>query len=153
MNWYKQQKKKNNGAGILFLNSGMVLLGLRNKNINNANTWSIPGGKISKKDKSFWDTARRECIEEVGFFPEFFKKNCVLSNKNDQGRIYITYVINVDDNFKDLLNSNFKKNDEFEKISWFDLYDLPKNIHPKTNLVIDKYRSTVCRPKSSVYRV
>ena len=129
------------GAGILFLNSNKILLGLRSEKVGNPGTWSVPGGKISKNDRGFWDAAARETVEELGFFPSNYSKKSVIRNKNKQGRRYVTFVLEVDDEFAESCKDKFTRNNEFDEIEWFELDSLPVKLHPKTRLVIEKHRS------------
>lgn len=141
MNWYKTQiaqQKKKDGAGILFVHGDKILLGKRSENVSNPGTWSVPGGKISKNDKSFWETAMRETIEEIGAMPENFVRKRVIKNENSSGRQFITYVLEVDEDFTEFFTSN----DEFDELGWFSLTDLPEPMHSKTLRVIEEYRST-----------
>jgi len=144
MNWYNTHKKnkKKNAAGILFLCSGKILLGLRSQSVSNSGTWAVPGGKVSKMDANYWETASRETIEELGFMPNDYSKKSVLKNKNSSGRTFTTFVLEVSEDFIEQSQNDFVKNDEFDEIQWFSLDDLPDNMHRKTLLVINKLRST-----------
>ena len=143
MNYYKEKNnRKDNGAGILFISNGRILLGLRGKKIDYPNTWSVPGGNILRNDQSFWHAARRETQEEVGFFPSDFLNKSVLRNTNRSGREYVTFVVEIEKSSMKELLRKFKPNDEFSELRSFKLTSLPNNIHSKTKLVLEKYRSS-----------
>ena len=55
----------NIACGIMYDNSGKILMGLRKENGPNPNYWEFPGGKIDTGE-SAEDALRREIIEELG---------------------------------------------------------------------------------------
>ncbi len=143
MNWYMKQKnnkKKKDAAGILFVCSGEILLGLRSQNVNNSGTWAVPGGKQSKSDEDFWATAQSETIEEIGCMPEDFALIRRIKNINKKsGRAFVTFVLEVTDEFKKSVVASFSANDEFTDLQWFSLYNLPDHMHEKTLKVVKRY--------------
>ena len=133
---------KNNSGGVFFYakNTERFLFLLRNdsKNIGN---WGIPGGKIEDGETLF-EGIKRECIEEISFFPEQAKLIPIQKFVNNQFT-YHTFFCNIDDEFMPVLN------DEHVGYCWVDSKHYPKPLHPglfntvNFDIVQDKLQSLI----------
>lgn len=109
------------GAGILLVakDTGRVLLALRSTEVNEPNTWGVPGGEIEPGENPA-KAARREAAEELGV-----------------GRLKLipAYVFEAEDfkyyNFIGIVPSEFEPilNWETQRVEWFDVDDLPSPLH------------------------
>jgi len=133
---------KNNSGGVFFYakNTERFLFLLRNdsKNIGN---WGIPGGKIEDGETLF-EGIKRECIEEISFFPEQAKLIPIQKFVNNQFT-YHTFFCNIDDEFMPILN------EEHVGYCWVDSKHYPKPLHPglfntvNFDIVQDKLQSLI----------
>ena len=119
-------EKKKIGAGILMvdLSSGKILLGRRDLNSSNPNTWSIFGGTYDEKDGHPKETAKREFREETKIDIPYQISTVPIHIYNDNQITFYTYA--------GLVNSQFqvKLSDESLGYGWFELDTLPKNLLP-----------------------
>lgn len=112
----------NQGAGILLIarDTGRLLLVLRSPEVNEPNTWGLPGGAIDVGENPA-GAARREAREEVGFkgklqlYPAY-----VFSSKNFR---YHNFIGAIDREFEPSLDW------ENSGAGWFEISDLPSPLH------------------------
>lgn len=112
----------NTSAGIFFYatDTGRYLYLLRNDPKNN--TWGIPGGKI-EKDETLLEGLVRECVEEIGVFPEGSRLIPIQKFVNNTF-VYHTFFCEVTKEFTPLLN------DEHLGYAWVTNGQYPKPLHP-----------------------
>ena len=114
-----------NAVGVWFysVTTNRYLYLLRNDD-RHPGTWGLPGGKCHR-DETLMETIRRECIEELGFWPEEIKLVPIEKFTSDNGHFnYHTFLIAVDEEFVPILNS------EHRGYCWVELEDHPKPLHP-----------------------
>lgn len=107
-------------AGIFFYteNTKRFLYLLRSDNKN----WGIPGGKI-EEGETLLEGLTRECIEEIGFFPNQAKLVPIQKFVNNTF-VYHTFFCTVLDEFVPSLNN------EHNGYAWIDYGYSPKPMHP-----------------------
>jgi 8-oxo-dGTP pyrophosphatase MutT (NUDIX family) len=84
-------------------------------------SWSIPGGKV-KKQETLFDTIKRECTEEIGFFDPKYKVIPIQKFVNNNF-IYHTFFCGVDREFIPRLNH------EHTGYAWVGSGLYPKPLH------------------------
>lgn len=113
----------NTSAGIFFYSNTtqrfLYLLRTDNKNPGN---WGIPGGKI-EKDETLLEGVERECLEEIGFFPQEPKLVPIQKFTNNTF-VYHTFFCEVPYEFIPTLN------DEHCGYAWVGDNQYPKPLHP-----------------------
>ncbi len=109
-------------AGIFFYakSTDRFLYLLRNSN-KGAYDWSIPGGKIEKKE-SLFDGLKRECMEEMEFSIDKMKLIPIQKFVN-ASFVYHTFFASVDDEFIPVLN------DEHIGYAWVGDSQYPRPLH------------------------
>lgn len=112
---------KNTSAGIFFYSSKThrFLYLLRN---DNNHAWGVPGGKI-EKDESLFEGLERECIEEIGYFPDNAKLVPIQKFVNNSFT-YHTFFCAIEDEFIPILNN------EHIGYAWVGNDQHPKPMHP-----------------------
>lgn len=110
-------------AGFLFRFQNSVLLLKR----ADGDVWGFPGGHIEPNETPL-EAAKRECAEEMGAYPEGSIKWTVRQRANDVEYTSIYSVLDAP--FVPVLN------DEHLEYGWFDLSELPENIHEGISDVI-----------------
>lgn len=112
-----------NSAGVFFYcrKTERFLYLLRNEKSNN-NSWGIPGGKIEEEETLF-EGIERECIEEIGFFPNQAKLIPIQKFVNNNFT-YHTFFCEVQDEFIPVLNQ------EHCGYAWVGEDQYPKPLHP-----------------------
>ena len=116
------------GAGIaLFIHNGdgyEILLGKRKYNPDK-NKWSIPGGEVEERDKSFLDCAKREFQEELSYNFDNIKTTLVTTVSIHIPKYrWKTFCFLTDDTF--FYDAN--KIHEFSELKYIPLNEL-KNYH------------------------
>ena len=110
-------------AGIFFYcratNRFLYLLRTDNKNPGN---WGIPGGKI-ENDETIIEGLERECIEELGMWPNNTKLIPIQKFVN-KTFTYYTFFCEVSNEFIPILN------DEHCGYAWVGENQYPKPLHP-----------------------
>lgn len=87
-------------------------------------SWGLPGGKV-ESGESLMDAIRRECEEEIGFFPEYLTLVPLEKFTSADGHFaYNTFFICVDREFMPDLN------DEHLGYAWIDSMTWPRPMHP-----------------------
>jgi 8-oxo-dGTP pyrophosphatase MutT (NUDIX family) len=90
----------------------------------NPNTWGLPGGKC-ESGETLMDTIQRECVEELGVFPEYTRLVPLDYFTSEDGAFcYHTFFCCVDTEFQPTLNS------EHIGYAWIDSKTYPKPMHP-----------------------
>lgn len=112
-------------VGVWFRSSatGRFLYLLRN-DVKHPCTWGLPGGKI-EAGETLLGGMERECIEELGFFPEY--KRLIPLEKftsADESFSYHTWVCIIDEEFVPVLNH------EHIGYAWIDSGTFPRPMHP-----------------------
>lgn len=88
------------------------------------NTWGLPGGKC-ETGETLLDTIRRECMEELGMFPEYLRLVPLDQfTSTDNAFCYHTFFCCVPSEFQPKLNS------EHLGYAWIDTTAWPKPMHP-----------------------
>lgn len=86
--------------------------------------WGLPGGKC-EPGESLMDAIRRECEEEIGFFPEYLKLVPLEKfTSADEKFAYHTFFVCVGQEFVPMLNN------EHLGYAWIDSLAWPKPMHP-----------------------
>jgi 8-oxo-dGTP pyrophosphatase MutT (NUDIX family) len=116
-------KSENKAAGVFFysLNTNRFLFLLRNDEKNTGN-WGIPGGKL-EKNETLREGLKRECLEELNYFPVDAKLIPIQKFVNNTFT-YHTFFCKVTDEFIPTLN------DEHLGYCWVDVNYYPKPLHP-----------------------
>lgn len=108
------------GAGVIFQFENQILLGLRSKDVNEPNTWGIIGGMI-EDGESPKQAAKREVREEASVYGNYPLK--LLYIYKDKSFSYYDFLVIVKEKFVP------KPSYEMVKFKWFELNNLPKNLH------------------------
>lgn len=112
---------KNTSAGIFFYSTNTKrFLYLLRSDANYA--WGVPGGKI-EKDETLLEGLKRECMEEIGFFPNDAKLVPIQKFVNNNFT-YHTFFCAVNEEFIPLLNQ------EHVGYAWVGDDQHPKPMHP-----------------------
>jgi 8-oxo-dGTP pyrophosphatase MutT (NUDIX family) len=114
-----------NAVGVWFysVSTDRYLYLLRNDD-RNPGTWGLPGGK-SKSNETLMETIRRECIEELGFWPQEIKLVPIEKFTSPDERFhYHTFFCSVSDEFVPTLN------EEHLGYAWIDSHTWPRPLHP-----------------------
>jgi 8-oxo-dGTP pyrophosphatase MutT (NUDIX family) len=110
-------------AGVLFVTPQNDALFLRRTDMgDHGGEWSIPAGK-AEQDEEPADTARRECLEEIGMLPSW-QLAPLHRETSDEGVDFSTFGAGVKDRFDPVLN------DEHDEYVWAPLSDPPQPLHP-----------------------
>ena len=114
---------KNTSAGVFFYskNTNRFLYLLRTDHKNPGN-WGIPGGKI-ENDETIIEGLERECIEELGMWPNNAKLIPIQKFVN-KTFIYYTFFCEVEVEFIPILNN------EHCGYAWVGENQYPKPLHP-----------------------
>jgi hypothetical protein len=137
------------GAGIMFFCENQILLLLRSPAVEEPGTWGIPGGSVAgegwfestahtKVDLDidvFWNGALGETREELGSVPTSIEPFDHVIFK-EGGFIYVTFLVRISPLQKDRWDFTF--NWENTDADWFDIDDLPDDLHFGVQYVINK---------------
>jgi len=129
------------GVGVMILEEGNILLGLRNPDKEKASselqgqgTWTMPGGKVDFHEKLI-DAAIRELKEETDLDAKTLEVLCINDDFSETAH-YVTV------GFIATQYSGEVKAMEPEAIlrwEWFSFDNLPENIYPPSKKCIEKY--------------
>ncbi len=112
---------KNTSAGIFFYCTiTKRFLYLLRSDANYA--WGVPGGKI-EKEETLLEGLERECLEEIGYFPDNAKLVPIQKFVNNSFT-YHTFFCAIDNEFVPHLN------DEHVGYAWIGDGQHPKPMHP-----------------------
>jgi len=114
-----------NAVGVWFysIDTQRYLYLLRN-DPRHPGTWGLPGGKI-ESGETLIDAMNRECIEEIGFVPDYLKLVPLEKfTSADQGFVYHTFFCSIETEFTPKLN------DEHIGWAWINSGSWPKPMHP-----------------------
>jgi len=113
----------NVSAGIFFYskNSKRFLYLLRT-DAKNPGNWGIPGGKI-ENDETLLDGLQRECVEEIGYWPDIPKLVPIQKFVNN-AFTYHTFFSQIEEEFIPILNK------EHCGYAWVGESQYPKPLHP-----------------------
>jgi 8-oxo-dGTP pyrophosphatase MutT (NUDIX family)/outer membrane biosynthesis protein TonB len=129
-----------NAAGVLFLTVDKKALFLqRSAESDMPGIWAFPGGKIEEGETPE-QAAERECIEEIGKFPEgkLIKHTRRIAHQlgDEHNQSYdvdfTTYLMCIEKEFKPKLN------DEHTAYVWAPVNTPPQPIHPGVGIAISK---------------
>ena len=121
MNEHKQRKPIN-AVGVLFYtqDTRRNLYLLRNSKICE---WGLPGGKV-ERGESLRVALERECMEEIGYWPENAKLFPIECYSSPDGKFsYHTFFCPIEQEFLPKLN------DEHIAYSWCNYAAWPKPLH------------------------
>jgi 8-oxo-dGTP pyrophosphatase MutT (NUDIX family) len=138
-------------GAFVFSKDGKLLLGLMGLNSGGAyaGMWVVPGGGI-ENDESPEQALLREFKEETSLDLANHELKFVDSIDKDEREKTLRYsgervIVKMHfNNFESHLGTDsrdvsLQPNDEFEKLDWFDLSKLPKNIGPVTRTVLKRW--------------
>lgn len=127
-------KSKKIGAGILAISKedGKFLLDKRGEGGSCSNCWALFGGTFENEDKNPKNTAKREFYEETKIIDKYkISKEPFYINKNNLWDFYVYIGI-----FEK--KPTVKISEESLDYGWFELNNLPKNLHPGVKELFDK---------------
>jgi len=115
------------GTGVYVYNDGKVLLQRRRDNL----CWACHGGAVEVGEK-VEDATKRELLEETGLIANGLELLGVFSGEEmlytypNGDEVYIIGICYV---CKDFSGELLEETDEVLELRWFDIDDLPKEIH------------------------
>ncbi len=126
------------GVGILIINNGKVLLGLRNEDPEKADTdlhgegtWTCPGGKVDFGE-TVLSAAKRETKEETGLILKNPKIFCVTDEIiPDAHYVTIGFMCTAFDGELQLLEPT-----EIVEWKWFAFNEIPENMYSPSKKMI-----------------
>ena len=122
-------------SGLIFDEQGRILLCHR----RDYDLWNLPGGAM-EIGESPWDSVVREVKEETGFDVETIRLAGIY-NKPEKKEICFAFVCKI-------IGGLLTLNDEADKIEYFNVKALPKNISPKQ---VERIKDTL-EEKNIVYK-
>jgi 8-oxo-dGTP pyrophosphatase MutT (NUDIX family) len=111
------------------------------------NTWGLPGGKC-ESGETLMQTIERECLEELGMFPEYMRLVPLDQFTSPDGAFsYHTFFCCVVTEFQPILNS------EHQGYAWINSNCFPKPMHPGlwNTINFDTFKEKVQTVKSAFY--
>jgi 8-oxo-dGTP pyrophosphatase MutT (NUDIX family) len=146
--FYKTAKlfwgKQASGLIIICNEDNTILLCKRASDVEDPNTWGIPGGAVKELGNQFYSSNQQEEIEindsllesnafeetkeELGATPD----NYTIVGKTDfksGSFLYRTFICIISKDEKEKFTPKIKLNWENTEHKWFDLQNLPNNLH------------------------
>ena len=110
-------------AGVFFhaVKTNRLLYLLR-ADSRTAGTWGLPGGKINPSE-TLMEGIKRECLEEIQFFP-LDAKLIPIQKFTNNSFVYHTFFCDVDEEFVPMLN------EEHTGYAWVNAEVYPRPLHP-----------------------
>jgi len=143
MDGARSKDLKREGAGMLFFcqEDSTILLLKRSYGVNEPGTWGTSGGYAKSADLNPFHTAQRESLEEMGALPDIqdIWKTFVFNNANFQ---YTTHIVILSKKEKDDWSRSIRLNWENDDAQWFNIENLPKNLHFGIHPIINCYFSS-----------
>lgn len=131
------------GFGVMLLRDRKILLGKRHEDPKKADselhgegTWTMPGGKLIYQEE-IEEGARREVKEETGITLNQAKVICVNADKNEHAH-FITFGL-LSENFEG--GAQVLEPDEIAEWRWFASHELPENIFPASNKILQNFKA------------
>jgi ADP-ribose pyrophosphatase YjhB (NUDIX family) len=122
--------------GVIFNEKGQVLLCHR----TDYDAWNIPGGGVESGESPV-DAIRREVKEETGLDVGSMRLVGVY-NKEGQNDIVFCFVCTI-------VGGAITLNDEADKIEYFDMDKIPKNISPRH---VERIRDAMKEYKEPIFK-
>ncbi|MCH7393257.1 NUDIX domain-containing protein [Acinetobacter dispersus] len=142
------------GVGVMILDEARhVLLGLRIK-VGEEASWCFPGGKV-EVGETFEQAAAREALEETGLKLEIQNMK-PFTALVDQSSTIVNTTIGL--SFK-LQNNKMKEQivvtepDIFERWDWFSLSNLPTNLFPASEAMLNVWKQEQLHESWAAYRI
>jgi 8-oxo-dGTP pyrophosphatase MutT (NUDIX family) len=117
-------------AGTLLMTGDGKALFVRRRGADHAGEWSIPAG-MGEGDEMAWETALRECAEEIGDCGVSKDAMHLMDHSFDNGLGFTTYGARVDDAFTPTLNG------EHDAHQWASMSTPPQPLHPGLKRTLD----------------
>ena len=109
--------------------------------------WGLPGGRVEARE-TLLDAMNRECREELGFVPEYFRMIPLEKFTTvDSGFEYHTFFCIVDSEFQPVLNN------EHLGYAWIDSGTWPRPMHPGlwSTVNFDAVQSKILTIESNIH--
>jgi len=139
----KEKPKIGVGFGVMLLKNRKILLGKRHEDPDKAdsvfkysNVWTMPGGKLDYGE-SFEEGAKREVMEETGIKLNNTKIICVNEDKNEHAHFITIGLLSTD--FEG--EPQVLEPDEITEWKWFKSNELPENIYPPSQKVLENFKT------------
>lgn len=144
------------GVGVMLIDDAQqVLLGKRIKQDESV-SWCFPGGKVDEHE-SFEVAAVRELFEEtqLQLAPEQVQ---VFMLMNDLQRDYLNLTVGAVcqlDRSQNILKQSIQVTEPeiFEAWQWFALDQLPENLFPETQMMLDYWLKRPIQTKFKIYPI
>jgi len=129
-------------AGIIpiHVDSGNILMIKRGLNQSFPGTWSFFGGKSEDNDLNPKETAKREFKEESGISNLRYSISTKPIYINDSGYLFFYNFLGL---FSEKFVPDLEKGEEAIDYGWFELNNLPNNMHPGAKEFFDKKRDLI----------
>jgi 8-oxo-dGTP diphosphatase len=117
------KRPAHNCVGVIFssMNTKRHLFLLRNN--KRVSEWGLPGGKV-ERNETLMDAIKRECLEEIAYWPEEAKLFPIEQFTSTDGNfIYHTFYCQISKEFIPVLNH------EHIGWCWIDNHTWPKPLH------------------------